>query len=90
MKSIKNSQWRFVIKTEPRNYYNMPSLEEENDDDEEDDDQQPYQQNDSQGHQMGFTSIADQDDTIISLDRADIPSILVDISTVDIDHVDMN
>ena len=39
VKSIKNSQWHFVIKTEPRNYYNMPSLEEENDDDEEDDDQ---------------------------------------------------
>ena len=39
VKSIKNSQWHFVIKIEPRNYYNMPSLEEENDDDEEDDDQ---------------------------------------------------
>ena len=64
----------------------MPSLEEENDDD----DQQPYQQNDSQGHQMGFTSTADQDDTIISLNRADILGILVDISTVDMDRVDMN
>ena len=87
MKSIKNSQWHFAIKKEPRNYYNMLSLKEENDDD---DDQQPYQQNDSQGHQMGFTSIANQDDTIISLDRADIPGILVDISMVDMDHVDMN
>ena len=64
----------------------MLSLKEENDDD----DQQPYQQNDSQGHQMGFTSTADQDDTIISLNRADILGILVDISTVDMDRVDMN
>ena len=39
---------------------------------------------------MGFTSIANQDDTIISLDRADTPGILVDISMVDMDHVDMN
>ena len=39
---------------------------------------------------MGFTSTFDQDDTIISLDRVDIPSILVDISMVDMDHVDMN
>ena len=39
---------------------------------------------------MGFTSIVDQDDTIISLDKVDIPGILVDISIVDMDHVDMN
>ena len=36
----------------------MSSLEEGN---YEDDDQQPYQQNDSQGHQMGFTSTVDRD-----------------------------
>ena len=30
VKSIKNSQWHFVTKIEPWNYYNMPSLEEGN------------------------------------------------------------
>ena len=39
---------------------------------------------------MGFTSTVDQDDTINSLDRVDIPGILMDISTMDMDHVDMN
>nr|POF25579.1 phytochrome b [Quercus suber] len=58
---------------------------EESGDEEEDDDQEPYQQNDSHGHQMGFTSTDDQDDAIISLDRVDIPSGLVDM-----DDVDMN
>ena len=37
VKSIRNPQWHFVIKTEPQNYYNMPSPKEENDDEEEDD-----------------------------------------------------
>ena len=41
--------------------------------------------NDSHGHQMGFTSTNDQDDAIILLDRADIPSKLVNM-----DDVDMN
>ena len=63
----------------------MPSLEEGN---YEDDDQQPYQQNDSLGHQMSFRVLLIE--IIISLDRADILGILVDISIVDIDHVDMN
>ncbi|XP_075645463.1 uncharacterized protein LOC142616510 [Castanea sativa] len=90
VKSIRNPQWHFVIKTEPRNYYNMSSPKEENDNDEEDDDQEPYQQNDSHGHQMGFTSTDDQDDAIISLDRVDIPSRLVDMDDVDMNDVDMN
>ena len=85
VKNLRNPQWHFVIKTEPRNYYNMPSPIEENDEEEEDDDQEPYQQNDSHGHQMGFISIDDQDDAFISLDRVDIPSRLVDM-----DDVDMN
>ena len=63
----------------------MPSPKEENDDEEKDNDQEPYQQNDSHGHQMCFISIDDQDDAIISLDKVDIPSRLVDM-----DDVDMN
>ena len=43
VKSIRNPQWHFVIKTEPQNYYNTPSPKEENHDEEEDDDQEPYQ-----------------------------------------------
>ena len=51
VKNLRNPQWHFVIKTEPQNYYNMPSPIEENDEEEEDDNQEPYQQNDSHGHQ---------------------------------------
>ncbi len=43
-KDIKNPLWPFVVKAEPRNYYNMPPQKEEKNDDEEDVIQEPYQQ----------------------------------------------
>ena len=84
MKNIKNPLWQFVVKIEPWNYYNMPPPEEEKDD-EEDAIQEPYQQNASHGHQLGFTSDLNNNNDIISRDRNDIPSIIVNMDDVDKD-----
>ena len=82
-KDIKNPLWQFVVKTEPRNYYNMPHLEEEKD--KEDVIQEPYQNNASHGHQLGFTSDLDNNNDMISWDRNDIPGRIVDMDDVDKD-----
>ena len=85
MKNIKNPLWQFVVKTEPRNYYNMPPPKDEKDDEEEDIIQEPYQQNASHGYQLGSTSDLDNNDDIISWNRNDIPCKIVDMDDVDKD-----
>ncbi|GMI85818.1 hypothetical protein HRI_002251100 [Hibiscus trionum] len=78
VKDIKDSNWQVVVKTKPRDLYDLPC---------EDVGEEPCQENEELGFRFHEFNVGndDDDDDVVSLDRPQLGSTVIEGSSVNLD-----